>query len=136
MPVPSDAVVSVPFAVLVVEDDDLVRDSLIELLGELAVPVFEAIDGPTGIAQLQAHPEIAIAVTDMMMPGMDGLAFAALARTGFPGLKVVFLSGARHPPPGETFLAKPFSPAALLTMIQRLLRSTCKDASQPGWKSV
>jgi CheY-like chemotaxis protein len=137
MPVLSDAFLSVPFAVLVVEDDDLVRDSLIELLRELRVPVFEAVDGPSGIAQLQAHPEITIALTDIMMPGMDGLTFAALARTSSPGLKVVFISGARHPPPGETFLAKPFSPAALLAMVQRLLRSSPPmDASQSGARSV
>jgi signal transduction histidine kinase len=78
--------------VLVIDDDDSVRGVLVELLIEAGYEVSAAIDGLDGLAIIeQLEPDAA--VIDFLMPGMNGVEVARRARTMFPRLPVVFVSG-------------------------------------------
>jgi len=106
---------------MVVDDDQLVREVVADLLGDLCDEVYEACDGVDGLRVLTSHPDITLVVTDIAMPRLDGIEFASRARKLHPNLKVLFLSGLQRPPASENFLAKPFPARALVSAIQDLL---------------
>lgn len=108
---------------MVVDDDDLVRESVAEVLEDLCDQVYRAADGVEGLAMLREHPDISVIVTDIAMPRLDGVGFASQARLLHPDLKVLFLSGMQRPPATEEFLAKPFPVRALISAVQHLLRA-------------
>jgi len=61
-----------PRTVLVVDDDRVGRESLAEAVEELDFKVFQAPDGPTALAIVESEP-IDLVLTDLKMPGMDGI---------------------------------------------------------------
>lgn len=67
-------------SVLVAEDDADVRDILAELIGELTSPVFAAKDGIDAYEQLKRQP-VDLLVTDINMPGLDGITLLEKAVT-------------------------------------------------------
>lgn len=106
---------------LLVDDDPLVRESLEEILAEQPYAVITAGSGAEALDHLAACPRITLLITDIMMPGMDGLALARAARTNRPDLPVLFLSGLRRPSAAEEFLAKPVRAFDLLTRVERMV---------------
>ena len=106
---------------MVVDDDELVRESVVAMLEELCDHVYQAADGLDGLKVLADHPDISLVVTDIAMPRLDGLGFAKRARRDNPALKVLFLSGLQQPPASEEFLQKPFMRRALMSAVQHLL---------------
>jgi CheY-like chemotaxis protein len=100
-----------------------------------------ASDGPEAIAlYIQRWSEIAVVLTDMMMPMMDGPATIALLRKINPAVKVITASGLKSSgltsgEPGDApfhFLPKPYTSKALLRMLAEVL----DEPSQPGDTSV
>ncbi len=80
--------------ILVVEDNPDVRDIAMTLLGGLGYRVVPADGGASALAALEAHPEIDLLFTDVVMPGgMTGVALAREAKARNPALKVLFTSG-------------------------------------------
>jgi PAS domain S-box-containing protein len=80
--------------ILVVEDDDLVRDYVIKQLRGLGYRTFEAPNGSEALVLLDQNPEISLLFTDVVMPGgMGGRELADAARALRPDLKVIFTSG-------------------------------------------
>lgn len=80
--------------ILVVEDEEDVRQLACRILGGLGYHIIQAGDGPTALAILDATPDVALLFTDVVLPGgMNGpeIARAAVARR--PGLKVLYTSG-------------------------------------------
>ena len=108
-------------SLLLVDDDPLVRESLGELLTELPYPVHIVAGGTEALDTLSSHPDIALLITDIMMPEMDGLTLARNARASNPHLRVLFLSGLQRPWGAEEFLAKPVSALDLLARVERLM---------------
>jgi CheY-like chemotaxis protein len=80
-------------AVLVVEDFQQVRLTAVQIMENLGCKVFDAYNGPTALAILEAHPEFQVLFTDMRIPGIDGLELAEAAQRLRPHLKVVLTSG-------------------------------------------
>ena len=117
-------------AVLVVEDDALVRFDLAETLETAGYEIFEAGDATEAIAVLEANAEIRVVFTDIQMPGsMDGLALARYVRMRWPPTIIVVSSGRCLPaedemPNGAFFIEKPYAPdvlgRVLLDVRQRL----------------
>lgn len=112
--------------VLVVEDDDLLRDTIQVLLGRKGRTVLDARDAAGALKTARRHPErIDLLVTDLALEGGDGLTLAAELESRNRALKVLFMSG--HPVagaldgPGRDFIQKPFTPAALAAAVARLL---------------
>lgn len=86
--------------ILVAEDEAMLRVIAVEMLEDTGFKVFEAADGVEALALLKANPEIALLVSDIKMPRMDGYALVAAGLEFKPGLKVLLMTGyAQDPPP-------------------------------------
>lgn len=79
--------------VLVVEDEAAVRQFSIEALTELGYRVLEADGAAAALRQLEAHPEIALVFTDIVMPEVNGAKLAAEVRRRWPQMKILFTTG-------------------------------------------
>src|ERR1700761_1100634 len=103
-------------AILVVEDDFLIRANAIDMVRELGFEAIEAVDADHAISLLEAYPDLPISVvfTDIQMPGsMDGLRLAAVIRHRRPPVALLVTSGQVDPPAqelpsGARFLPKPY----------------------------
>ena len=117
--------------VLVVEDEEAVRELVTSLLDELGYRVVEAGDGPSGLAILQSSLPIDLLITDVGLPGLNGRQIADAARALRPALKVLFMTGYAASMPlasdslasGMELIAKPFTLDALAARVQEMLRS-------------
>lgn len=78
--------------VLLVEDDELVRYSLTELLEEAGHQVFARENGFKIIEYVECNP-VDIVLTDIVMPEVDGIEVLTAMRKSFPDLPVVAMSG-------------------------------------------
>ena len=80
--------------VLVVDDDAHVRELLVELFRDLGFRVATAVDGRAAITALEREPDrFWLVVTDVAMPGADGMEVLRSARTVNPSLRVVLMTG-------------------------------------------
>jgi signal transduction histidine kinase/ActR/RegA family two-component response regulator len=124
-------------SILLVEDEDAVRELVRKILEARGYAVIEAPNGREGLKLCQTHPgKIDLLVTDVVMPEMGGREFAAAAVKLRPGLKVVFVSGhtqdvilkegIQH---GEAFLQKPFDPVQLAQKVRDTLDSDARHAN-------
>lgn len=66
--------------VLVAEDSPIVRDLIVDALRAHGLRVLEAADGREALQRLAQHPEVALLVTDLEMPNLDGLGLIATLR--------------------------------------------------------
>jgi CheY-like chemotaxis protein len=78
--------------VLLIDDDDLVRDSVRHLLESQGHEVFTAAGGPAGL-ELLGRQEVDLVVTDLGMPEMSGWEVADRVKDAFPELRVVMITG-------------------------------------------
>ena len=117
--------------ILLVEDDEAVRDAVMHELVVLGYKVIEASNGLEAlrVAEGPPHRRIDMLLTDVVMPEMDGCTLAARLRQSQPGLKVLFSSGyardvaLRQSPrrSSDGFLPKPYDAAALVHTICEVL---------------
>lgn len=105
--------------VLVVDDDELVRPVIVEMLEDLAVTVVEAGSGHQALQAIRNRPDLDLVISDVNMPGMDGLALMAEVRALRPALPVILMSGRPYAGPVDLFLQKPFTLSALVDCIVR-----------------
>jgi signal transduction histidine kinase/CheY-like chemotaxis protein len=83
-----------PGTVLVVDDEDLVRRACVSMLRSLKRPALGAAGGSEAVELLRARRgEIRVAVVDLSMPGMDGMATLDALLAVDPTLKVILSSG-------------------------------------------
>ena len=113
---------------LLVEDDELVRMSVVMMLEDLGFTVLEAATGEAALRQLGAGLNTDILVTDIDLgPGINGLQLADQVRDAWPQLPVVFVTGrmttlhGRPSRKGEAYLPKPFNGEALARVVRGLL---------------
>jgi CheY-like chemotaxis protein len=112
-----------PQVILVVEDEVLVRMLACDILTEGGYHAIEAVNAEEALALIDARPDIAAMFTDVDMPGeINGLGLVRLVAMRRPDLPVIVTTGAAQIAPGDlapttAFLAKPYSPSALLAMI-------------------
>jgi CheY-like chemotaxis protein len=112
--------------VLLVEDDELVRDLVRECLEGAGHSVTSCASGEEAVRLAALGAErFDLVVTDLVMPGgMGGRELVARLRTNQPGMRVLFISGAADSgafEPGSAVLYKPFSPGELTAAAQRSL---------------
>lgn len=98
---------------LVVEDDDIVRMLMVEVLDELGYSVIEAEDAAAALRVLEdPNQTLALMMTDVGLPDMRGEVLAGKARELRPLLPVLFASGyadSINVPEGMHLIGKPFS---------------------------
>jgi CheY-like chemotaxis protein len=82
-----------PATILIAEDEDLIRMTMVDVLQEEEFLVLEAQDGESALLQLAAKPEISLVITDVGLPGLNGRQLLERARKTHPGLKAIFVTG-------------------------------------------
>jgi CheY-like chemotaxis protein len=116
-------------AVLVVEDEAIVRMDIAGQLSDAGYDVFEAGTADEAVSLLEANASIRILFTDIDMPGsMDGLKLAAAVRHRWPPVKIVVTSGHRvveitDLPDGSVFFSKPYHHGRVVRSFRELLSS-------------
>jgi CheY-like chemotaxis protein len=125
--------------VLVVDDDPDVLPIAAAIVAQLGYSVLEASNAAEALDVLQAHPEISLLFTDVVMPGdMDGFALAHEAKQLRPELRVVYTSGymktvpwGRHGIGYGPFVQKPWRSDQLAQIFTSLLSSR-SSGQQPS----
>jgi CheY-like chemotaxis protein len=118
--------------VLVVEDNELLRYTLKQMLHRHGLAVLEAGTAEAGLAVFEANPAISIALVDMVLPGRSGLDLAAEIERRRPGFRILYMSGfadsiamesiARRAP--DRVLLKPFAEKLLIDRVRALLNGS------------
>ncbi|MGI4796981.1 MAG: response regulator [Janthinobacterium lividum] len=108
-------------SILIVDDEEPVRDVLGWLLEDQGHAVYPAADGYKALAFLRVERPVDIVLSDINMPGMDGLALCKLIETEFPNLPVLLISGRPRPDGVKAFVAKPFRVEVLTSEIEQLV---------------
>ncbi len=110
--------------ILLVDDEELVRDAIAASLRARGYRVDTAASAEQALAEAQTEPDLLVA--DVTLPGRSGAELAGELRHHYPNLPVILLSGfpdaARCE--GAVFLQKPFLPSELLKMVSASLGST------------
>ncbi|MEW6131211.1 MAG: PAS domain S-box protein [Acidobacteriota bacterium] len=118
--------------ILVVDDEEAIREVTKGILQAFGYAVLTANDGTEGVALFaQNKDKIAVVLTDMMMPYMDGTATIRALRKIDPNVRVIASSGLTDNGKNfetaglsvRTFLLKPYSAEKLLTTIAEVLKS-------------
>jgi response regulator RpfG family c-di-GMP phosphodiesterase len=78
---------------LVVDDDPLVRHTLARVLESQGLPVVEATGGAEALELLRADPGVSLVITDLYMPGMDGVELLREIRRTYPETAVMVVTG-------------------------------------------
>ncbi len=124
--VPQRAVSEPPIAgrtVLIIDDEDLVRDVVARMIEDLGYNAITARDGRTGI-EMAANGVDAVLV-DMTMPGMTGADVIRSLRASHPTLPIVLCSGYDRskagPVPADAYLPKPFRIEEIERTLAKLL---------------
>jgi CheY-like chemotaxis protein len=114
-------------AVLIVEDEPLIRMGAVARIEDAGFVVHEAGSADDAIRILELHNEIRLVFTDVNMPGtMDGLKLAHYVRGRWPPVKIIVTSGhvqvpEESLPPGSLFMPKPYDPDDILHTVKHLL---------------
>lgn len=117
--------------ILVVEDEPAVRQFSIDALTELGYRVIEADGGLAALRLLDAHPEISLLFTDIVMPDINGRKLADEAARRRPNLKILYTTGYTRNAvvhngvvdAGVELIGKPFTVEQLAAKIRAVLES-------------
>ncbi|HYZ33164.1 MAG TPA: response regulator [Crenalkalicoccus sp.] len=119
-----------PPVLLVVEDDFLVRLTLVDALSDGGFQVLEAPDAEQALAIACQRRDLSAMLTDINLPGAaDGFALARAVRVARPGLPIIYASGrytamdSGKAVEGARFLAKPFTPTHAVAVIWDMLEA-------------
>ena len=122
--------------ILVVDDDDALRQTLVEALELLPVQITAASSGAAAV-ELLGERRFAVVVTDLVMKGIDGFAVLAAAKQGYPNCRVVMLTGhgsrdvaVQAMEQGATYyVEKPVDLADLRAKVKKSLEDHQKDVA-------
>lgn len=120
--------------ILIIDDDEFLRDSLRRTLRREGYTVIEAAEGGEGLKVLKDHP-VDVVLVDLFMPGKEGLETIPELRRSHPGTKIIAMSGGGAK--GQTdvlkaarlmgawrTLAKPFTREELIEAVEMGLAQT------------
>jgi CheY-like chemotaxis protein len=111
-------------AVLIVEDEPLVRLSAVQAIENAGYRAIEAANADEAIRILEDRNDISVVFTDVHMPGsIDGLRLAHAVRDRWPPIKIMVTSGQswigeQDLPKGGRFFAKPYNPTQITDTIR------------------
>jgi len=122
--------------VLLVEDEDMVRDLGVRLLERNGYCVLSASNGTDALRQIEAHSgPVHLLITDVVMPGMDGPELARRIGPLRPETRVLYISGYAHSAQEErggmvpeSILRKPFSEEHLARKVRSILGNSALEA--------
>lgn len=115
-----------PRSILVVDDNPIMREALVAVLGIRGYEVFQASDGKAAIANARQHP-VDLLITDLVMPEQEGIETIQHFVQEFPGIPIIAMSGkAEYLAMAKALgaaavLKKPFAHADLLNAVRDLI---------------
>jgi two-component system cell cycle sensor histidine kinase/response regulator CckA len=114
--------------ILLVEDEELLRHVVRDMLSQLGYRVLGATNGEEALALAEEFPgRIDVLVTDVLMPGLAGPQLADSLRCSRPDLKVIFISGDVEADPSlapdAARLHKPFTIRMLSSKLREVLQA-------------
>jgi two-component system cell cycle sensor histidine kinase/response regulator CckA len=127
--------------ILVVEDNELVRNLTREALKQYGYRVIEAPGGEQALKVIEEFQEkIDLLLTDVVMPGLNGRELADQILLSRPDIKVLYMSGYADNAivqygvlnSGLAFIEKPFSPETLAEMVRQIMNSGPFPTDRPG----
>ena len=116
--------------ILVIDDEEIIRDVIKEVLELMQIPAIFAPSGPEGIVLFNEHlSHLRLVLLDVLMPVMGGVETFQELHALKPEIKVIFMSGfpdndalAIQSLPGTNeFVKKPFSVQDIMSTIQKML---------------
>ena len=121
--------------VLILEDEDNIRSFVVINLKRSGYDVVEAASGQEALDQLQANPDIAVAILDIMLPDIDGFEVCRRIRATSKQMGIIMLTARTQEMDKVTglmtgaddYVTKPFSPAELMARVDALFRRIGKD---------
>ena len=125
--------------VLILEDELNIRSFVVINLKRAGYEVVEAGTGQEALDQLQKHPEIGVAILDIMLPDMDGFEVCRRIRATNKQMGVIMLTARTQEMDkitglmtgADDYVTKPFSPAELTARIDALFRRLGAEAPAP-----
>ena len=124
--------------IMVIDDDPEMRSLLEQVLWSDGHDVITAEEGKTGLACSQAGG-IELLVTDLVMPGMEGMETIRRFRKEFAGVPIIAISGnfnlgnvldTAHRLGATRTLSKPFQPAEFVAVVRSVLDETRRASKQ------
>ena len=117
------------YRILLVEDERLIRLTLVETLEDAGYAVVEAVNGDEACVLMQSANGFDVLLTDIQMPGLaDGIEVARTFHKRHPRGPVVFMTGRPETlarvgrlSPNEALLRKPFGSAQMLGALESVL---------------
>lgn len=118
--------------ILLVDDEDLLREGVREILEMSDYSVIEARDGEEALALFTVN-NVDLVISDIVMPNMDGVDFVTRLRESFPDVPILTISGGSRVVSARfgldsallsganASLTKPFNAKQLLEKVQQLL---------------
>jgi two-component system, cell cycle sensor histidine kinase and response regulator CckA len=117
--------------ILLIEDDVISRTSFAQILRRYGYEVLEAGDGVDALALIIQHrPEINLVISDMVLPGMNGIALIENVKLMLPKVPIIMISAYLSKASGEILdrvadiLEKPIMPLTLVAVVQRYVAKT------------
>ena len=114
-------------AVLVVEDEMMLRMRAVDMVEDAGFAAVEAINADDALAILQSRSDIELLFTDIQMPGsMDGLKLAFAVHERWPAIKIILVSGQlnltdNEKPPDSRFFGKPLGVKQMIAEMQDMM---------------
>jgi CheY-like chemotaxis protein len=124
---------------LVVDDEPLVRQTLVTLLRATGHSASEAVDGPSALACLE-QAAVDVVITDLGMPGMSGWELAGAIKARWPSLPILLLTGWQEQMPEDegnrqfvdAILGKPVRLGDLVRALEEILARERSREESPG----
>src|SRR5258708_10405333 len=114
-------------AILVVEDEMLLRMRAVDMVEDAGFTAVEAINADDALAVLESRSDIELLFTDIQMPGsMDGLKLAYAVHARWPSIKIILVSGQLNltdddKPPDSRFFGKPLDVKQMIAEMQDMI---------------
>lgn len=117
-------------SVLVLEDESSIRGFVVLNLKRSGYTVIEADSGENALIEAEKHPEIDLALLDVMLPGISGIEVAKKLRETHPGIGIIMLTAKTQETDkvsgfmagADDYVTKPFSPGELMARVDALYR--------------
>jgi DNA-binding NtrC family response regulator len=118
---------AVPAAILVVEDEMLLRMRAVDMVEDAGFTPIEAINADDALAILESRSDIELLFTDIQMPGsIDGLKLAYAVHERWPLIKIILVSGQlkltdNEKPADSRFFGKPLDMKQMIAAMQDMM---------------